>query len=59
MWSKAPYDFIIVDNDLLQAIPQRRQTPIVMLTGDDCEAEAWRAGIKAFLRKPEGIDELS
>jgi hypothetical protein len=29
-----------------------------MLTGDDCEAEAWRAGVKAFLRKPEGIDEL-
>jgi CheY-like chemotaxis protein/tetratricopeptide (TPR) repeat protein len=67
--SKTPYDLIIVDNDLpglsglelvlrLQAMPNRRQTPIIMLTGDDCEAEAWRAGVKAFLRKPAGIDEL-
>jgi CheY-like chemotaxis protein/tetratricopeptide (TPR) repeat protein len=67
--SKTPYDLIIVDNDLpglsglelvlrLQAIPHRRQTPVIMLTGDDCEPEAWRAGVKAFLRKPEGIDEL-
>jgi CheY-like chemotaxis protein/tetratricopeptide (TPR) repeat protein len=67
--SKTPYDLIIVDNDLpglsglelvlrLQAMPRRRQTPVIMLTGDDCEAEAWRAGVKAFLRKPKGIDEL-
>jgi CheY-like chemotaxis protein len=58
-----------VDNDLpglsglelvlrLQAMPSRRQTPVVMLTEDDCEPEAWRAGVKAFLRKPDGIDEL-
>jgi CheY-like chemotaxis protein len=67
--SKTPYDLIIVDNDLpgfsglelvlrLQAMPQRRQTPVIMLAGDDCEAEAWRAGVKAFLSKPEGINEL-
>jgi CheY-like chemotaxis protein/tetratricopeptide (TPR) repeat protein len=67
--SKTPYDLIIVDNELpglsglelvlrLQAIRHRRQTPVIMLTGDDCQAEAWRAGVKAFLRKPEGIDEL-
>jgi CheY-like chemotaxis protein len=67
--SKTPYDLIIVDNDLpglsglelvlrLQAMPRRRQTPVIMLTGNDCEAEAWRAGVKAFLRKPKGIDEL-
>ncbi len=67
--SKTPYDLIIVDNDLpglsglelvlrLQAMPDRRQTPVIMLTGDDCEAEAWRAGVKAFLHRPEGIDEL-
>jgi hypothetical protein len=29
-----------------------------MLSGDDIETDAWRAGVKAFLRKPEGIDEL-
>ena len=67
--SKTHYDLIIVDNDLpglsglelvlrLQAMPSRRQTPVIMLTGDDCEAEAWRAGVKSFLRKPKGIDEL-
>lgn len=67
--SKTPYDLIIVDNELpglsglelvlrLQAMPHRRQTPVIMLTGDDCEAEAWRAGAKAFLHKPGGVDEL-
>jgi CheY-like chemotaxis protein/tetratricopeptide (TPR) repeat protein len=67
--SNTPYDLVIVDNDLpglsglelvlrLQAMPQRRHTPIIMLTGDECEAESWRAGVQAFLRKPEGIDEL-
>ena len=26
-----------------------------MLSASDCEAEAWRAGVDAFLRKPEDI----
>jgi CheY-like chemotaxis protein len=67
--SHTPYDLVVVDNDLpglsglelvlrLQAMPHRRRTPVIMLTGDDCEAESWRAGVKAFLRKPEGIDQL-
>jgi CheY-like chemotaxis protein/tetratricopeptide (TPR) repeat protein len=67
--STTPYNLIIVDNDLpglsglelvlrLQAMPHRRQTPVVMLTADDCEAEAWRAGVKAFLKKPKQINEL-
>jgi len=67
--SHTPYDLVVVDNDLpglsglelvlrLQAMPHRRRTPVIMLTGDECEAESWRAGVKAFLRKPEGIDEL-
>jgi DNA-binding NtrC family response regulator len=30
-----------------------------MLSGDDCEKEAWRAGVDAFLRKPEAIDQVS
>jgi len=37
----------------------RRRTPIIMLTGDNCEKEAWRAGVDAFLRKPEALDEVS
>jgi CheY-like chemotaxis protein len=68
--SDAPYDAIIVDNDLpglsgldlvvrVRSMTHRRDTPIIMLSGDDIEKEAWRAGVKAFLRKPEAIDEVS
>jgi CheY-like chemotaxis protein/tetratricopeptide (TPR) repeat protein len=68
--SDAPYDLIVVDNDLpglsglelvlrIQTMAHRRNTPVIMLSGDDCEAEAWRAGVKAFLRKPEAIDQVS
>jgi CheY-like chemotaxis protein/tetratricopeptide (TPR) repeat protein len=68
--SDAPYDLIIVDNDLpglsglelvlrVQTMTHRRNTPVIMLSGDDCEAEAWRAGVKAFLRKPEAVDQVS
>jgi CheY-like chemotaxis protein/tetratricopeptide (TPR) repeat protein len=68
--SDAPYDLIIVDNDLpglsglelvlrVQTMAHRRNTPVIMLSGDDCEAEAWRAGVKAFLRKPEAVDQVS
>ena len=68
--SDSPYDAIIVDNDLpglsglelvlrVRSMAHRRSTPIIMLSGDDCEKEAWRAGVKAFLRKPEGIDQVA
>jgi len=39
-------------------ISHRRRTPIIMLSASDCEREAWRAGVNAFLKKPEQIDEL-
>ncbi|PYS29015.1 MAG: hypothetical protein DMF75_17920 [Acidobacteria bacterium] len=39
-------------------ISHRRRTPIIMLSASDCEREAWRAGVDAFLKKPEQIDEL-
>ena len=66
----ADYDLIIVDNDLTglkgvelvlrtRSMAHRRHTPIIMLTGDNCEKEAWRAGVDAFLRKPEAMDEVS
>jgi two-component system, response regulator RpfG len=66
--SDSPYDVIIVDNDLpglsglelvlrVRSMAHRRSTPIIMLSGDDCEKEAWRAGVNAFLRKPEGADQ--
>lgn len=67
---QAPYDAIIVDNNLpglsglelilrARSIDHRRNTPIIMLSGDDCEKEAWRAGVSAFLRKPEDVDQVS
>lgn len=68
--SNAHYDALVVDNNLpglsgLELVLRVRSTPrlqnlaIVMLSGDDCEKEAWRAGVNAFLRKPEEVDELS
>jgi DNA-binding NtrC family response regulator len=30
-----------------------------MLSGSDCETDAWRAGVDAFLKKPEQISRLS
>lgn len=67
--SDAPYDLIIVDNDLpglgglelvlhIRSIPHRRNTPVIMLSGDDCAAAAWRAGVNDFLRKPEAVDQV-
>ena len=64
-----PYDLLLVDNELpglsgldlvkrARKMTHRRRTPIVMLSGADCETEAWRAGVDAFLRKPEQIGEL-
>ena len=63
------YDLLLFDNDLpglsglelvlrARTMSHRRRTPIVMLSGDDCEAEAWRAGVDDFLRKPKGIDQV-
>lgn len=65
----APYDAIIVDNSLpglsglelilrMKSMAHRRSTPIIMFSGDDCEKEAWRAGVSAFLRKPEDIEQV-
>jgi two-component system, chemotaxis family, chemotaxis protein CheY len=64
------YDLLLVDNDIpglngvelvqrARKITDRRRTPIVMLSGSDCEREAWGAGVDAFLKKPEQINELS
>jgi CheY-like chemotaxis protein len=63
------YDAVIIDNNLpavsglelvlrVRSMPHRRNLPIIMLSADDCEKEAWRAGVDAFLRKTE-VEQLS
>ncbi|MDX6403021.1 MAG: hypothetical protein QOH70_476 [Blastocatellia bacterium] len=63
------YDVLIVNNDIpglsglelvqrARKITHRRRTPIIILSGSDCEKEAWGAGVDAFLRKPEQISKL-
>ena len=68
--SKEVYDLLVFDNDLpsyngieltrrARQLPHRRRTPIIMLSGNEIEAEAWGAGISAFLMKPQGLGQLT
>jgi two-component system phosphate regulon response regulator PhoB len=68
--STDPYALLIFDNELhginglelirrARQISHRRRTPIIMLSASDCERDAWRAGVDAFLRKPEQMLELT
>jgi CheY-like chemotaxis protein/tetratricopeptide (TPR) repeat protein len=67
---KTHYDAIIVDNGLpglsglelvkrVRNISHRHAVPIIMLSADNLEMEAWRAGVDEFLLKPEAIDKVS
>lgn len=60
------YDLLLLDNDLpgvsgmelaryARNLPSYRSTPIIMLSATDCQAEARRAGVDAFLLKPDGV----
>ena len=64
------FDVVIVDNDLpglgglelvrrVRKITHRRKTPIIMLSSDDIETEAWGAGVQEFLRKPRDINRVA
>jgi CheY-like chemotaxis protein len=66
----AQYDLLLFDQGLPGAsglelvraakrLPHRRRTPVVMLSAHDCEAEAWRAGVDAFLRKPDDMRSVT
>jgi CheY-like chemotaxis protein len=66
---EARFDVLLFDGDLpdmsapelvrrAKAIPGRRSTPVVVLSARDCEAKAWRAGVAAYLRKPEGLHQV-
>jgi two-component system chemotaxis response regulator CheY len=68
--SGARYDVLIFDNNLpntngmelirrTRALAHRQQTPIIMLSGDEVEMQARRAGANAFLRKPEDVPVIA
>ena len=63
------YDVLIFDNKLpdttgielikhTRTLAHRQQTPIIMLSGDEIEVEARRAGANTFLRKPGDVASL-
>jgi len=41
-----------------RALAHRQHTPVIMLSGDEVEAEAYRAGANEFLRKPGDLDSI-
>ena len=62
----AHYDLLLLDNDLpgvdglelaryARRLPARERTPIVMLAAAGTREDARRAGVDAFLRKPEDV----
>ena len=68
--SDTPYDVLLLDYDLprvngielvrrARQMTHRKRTPIIMLSATDCERDAWRAGVTAFLRKPEDVLKLA
>lgn len=42
-----------------RALAHRQRTPIIMLSGDEVEAEARRVGANAFLRKPGDMSAIA
>ncbi len=65
----AIYDLLLFDNELpglsgvelvraARRLDHRRHTPIVMLSAGDIKVEAERAGVDAFLRKPDEVTRL-
>lgn len=64
------YDLLLVDQEVpgasgveiarrARSLPHRRGLPILMFSAADCEAEARRAGVDAFLRKPEDFRRVA
>jgi two-component system chemotaxis response regulator CheY len=63
------FDVLIFDNKLpgttgielikqTRALAHRQHTPIIILSGDEMETEARRAGANVFLRKPGDVDSI-
>ncbi len=67
---KEHYDLLLFDNDLphirgvelirrVRQLPHRKRTPVIMFSAGDVEAEAWRAGANAVLKKPDDVGGLA
>jgi CheY-like chemotaxis protein len=65
----ADYDLLLFDNDLpsvngldlvryARRFPHRTGTPIIVLSGSECEREARLAGANEFLRKPQDMSRI-
>jgi CheY-like chemotaxis protein len=63
------YDLLLFDNELpgatgleltryARSLPSYRRTPIIMVSASDCRADARRAGVDLFLRKPDDMHAL-
>lgn len=68
-WEKEHYDLLILDNEAdrldgltltrrVRRMPHRKETPIILISLEDLEADARAAGADAFLRKPHNLIEL-
>jgi CheY-like chemotaxis protein len=68
--SREHFDILILDSELsgglglelarlARELPHRRRTPIIMLSASDVERDAWRAGVNAFLMKPQDMGKLA
>ena len=67
---KASYDLLLLDyglpgmdglelTRLARRLPHRRRTPIIMFSASEVEPEAWRAGVNAYLRKPDDVLKIT
>jgi CheY-like chemotaxis protein len=67
--SEAKYDLLLFDNHLpnvngldlvryAREFSHRKGIPIIMLSADDCEREARRAGANEFLMKPRDVGKI-
>ncbi|HEV2799657.1 MAG TPA: response regulator [Pyrinomonadaceae bacterium] len=68
-WEKEHYDLLVLDQEAdrldgltlmrrVRGLEHRKDTPVILVSVEDKEAEAREAGANAFLRKPYNLIEL-